>query len=118
MDPLRSRYPRYYAHRDFMSAAERVVSGYRRTVDGGTPVGLTHSHRDSGLPEDTVRVSTPDDSIVYTALVWAGRDDDLEEHLRRWLLGRIHLEGTKRGHGRRPDPWWVRVWQKANPGRT
>ncbi|WP_165831856.1 hypothetical protein [Brachybacterium endophyticum] len=93
-----------------------VLIGYRLTIRGPRVESMPW-HRDQTLPRYSVRVATPDDSIVYTALVWSGWDDELEEHLRRWLLERIHLEGTKRGHGRRPDPWWVKVWKAANPGR-
>lgn len=107
----------YEASQRIEQIVSSVLIGYRLTIGGGTPVESMPWHRDPSLPRYSVRVSTADDSIVYTALVWAGRDDELEEHLRRWLLERIHLEGTKRGHGRRPDPWWVRVWREANPGR-
>ncbi|MBK0332957.1 hypothetical protein I8D64_16255 [Brachybacterium sp. MASK1Z-5] len=75
-------------------------------------------HRDETLPRYSLRVAIPDGSNVYSALVWAARDDEVEDHLRRWLLERIHLEGTKSGRGRRYDPWWSSAWRQVNPGRA
>ncbi|MBK0330932.1 hypothetical protein I8D64_05890 [Brachybacterium sp. MASK1Z-5] len=113
-----SELERYTASEPIEQIISSVLIGYRLAIRGGTPVESMPWHRDDTLPRYSVRVSTPDDTIVYTAHVWAGRDDELEEHLRRWLLERINIAGTKRGHGRRPNPWWSSVRRKANPGRA
>lgn len=101
--------------------AEQVISGiligYRLVVSGGTEVAMVPWHRDPSLPRYTVRVVAGDESVVIAARDWAGRGEDLEAYVRAWLLERVQLAGTRRGHGRRRDPWWARVWRRANPGR-
>ncbi|MCG7309256.1 hypothetical protein [Brachybacterium sp. ACRRE] len=52
-----------------------VLIGYRLAIRSGTAVESIPWHRDDALPRYSVRVSTPDDSIVDTALVWACRDE-------------------------------------------
>lgn len=67
---LRDRSPRYYAYEGLLSAAERVVSGYKRTVDGGTLVTFRRSHRDAGLPDNTVRVTAGGDTLNLAVDAW------------------------------------------------
>lgn len=112
-----SEIEQYVASERIAQVISSVLIGYWLAIRGGIPVESMPWHRDDTLPRYSVRISMPEDSIVYTALVWAGRDDELEEHLRRWRLERIHLEGTKRGRGWRPNLWSSAVWRKANPGR-
>ncbi|UQN31798.1 hypothetical protein [Brachybacterium kimchii] len=119
MDPLRSRYPRYFAFADLMTSAERVVSAYRRTVDGGTPVGYSHSYRDAKLPEETVRVTVNGEHLDLTVDAWIGQLEAVEAYVLAWVSTRVHLEGAKLTTSRgRPDPYWKDALREANPGRS
>ncbi|WP_152353344.1 hypothetical protein [Brachybacterium subflavum] len=119
MNDLRTRYPRYFAYEDLLSAAERVVSGYRRTVDGGTPVEFSHSHRDAGLPAETVRVSVDGEYLDLTVDAWIGQLDAAEPYVLAWVSARVHLAGARLTTSRgRPDPYWKDALREANPGRT
>lgn len=53
---MRARYPRYYAQKDLLGAAESVVAGYQRAVAGGTPVSMSHSWRAPDVPDESVQV--------------------------------------------------------------
>ncbi|UEJ82774.1 hypothetical protein Bra3105_00100 [Brachybacterium halotolerans subsp. kimchii] len=115
---LRDRYPRYFAYEDLLSAVERVVSGYRRTVDGGTPVTFTHSHRDVELPADTVRVTAGGDTLDLTVDAWIEHLETAEAYVLAWVTARVHLQGATLTSGRgRPDPYWQDAVRQANPGR-
>lgn len=117
-DSLRTRYPRYFAFEDLMAAAERVVAGYRRTIVGGTPVDFTHSHRTSGLPADTVRVTVAGEHLDLSLDAWMGQLEAAEGYVLAWVSARVHLEGAKLTASRgRPDPYWQHLVREANPGR-
>jgi hypothetical protein len=118
MDSLRARYPRFFAFEDLLSVAERVVSGYRRTIDGGAPVGFTHSHRDTTLPAETVRVSVDGETLDLTVDAWIEHLDSAEPYVLAWVSARVHLTGAKPMSGRgRPDPYWLDAVREANLGR-
>lgn len=115
---LRARYPRYFAYEDLLTAAERVVSGYRRTVDGGTPVTFTHSYRNAELAADTVRVTVGGDSLDLTVDAWIDQLDAAEAYVLAWVTARVQLQGARlmSSHGR-PEPYWQDAVRQANPGR-
>lgn len=115
---LRARYPRYFAYEDLLYAAESVVSGYRRTVDGGTPVEYTHSNIDASLPAETVRVTVDGEHLDLTVDAWIGQLDAVEAYVLAWVASRVHLQGAALTSSRgRPDPYWQDAVRQANPGR-
>lgn len=115
---MRARYPRYYAQRDLLGAAESVVAGYHRAVVGGTPVSMTHSSRDPDLPDESVQVTVGDEQLLLTVEEWMNRIELAESYVMSWVSSRVHLEGAKHGAGRgREEPYWHEAVRRANPGR-
>ncbi|GAP77909.1 MULTISPECIES: hypothetical protein [Brachybacterium] len=115
---MRARYPRYYAQKDLLDAAESVVAGYHRAVAGGTPVSLTHSSRDPDLPDESVQVTVSDEQLLLTVEEWLGCLELVESYVMSWVSARVHLEGAKDRAGRgRVEPFWYEAIRRANPGR-
>lgn len=117
-DEMRARYPRYYAQRDLLGAAESVIAGYHRAVVGGTPVSMTHSWRDPDLPDESVQVSIGDERLLLTVEEWLDRIEVAESYVMSWVSARVHLEGAKHGTDRSSgEPYWHEAVRRANPGR-
>lgn len=115
---MRAKYPRYYAQRDLLGAAESIVAGYRRAVVGGTPVSMTHSWRDRDLPDESVQVTVGDEQLLLTVEEWLGRIELAESYVMSWVSSRVHLEGAKHGAGRGlAEPYWHEAVRRANPAR-
>ncbi|MGO1324488.1 hypothetical protein ACTXKH_19835 [Brachybacterium tyrofermentans] len=115
---MRARYPRYYAQKDLLGAAESVVAGYQRAVAGGTPVSMSHSWRDPDVPDESVQVIVGGERLLLTVEEWLDRIELAQPHLMSWVSARVHLEGAKDRAGRgRVEPYWHEAIHRANPGR-
>lgn len=115
---LRPKHPRYFAHQDLLAAAESVVAGYNRSVTGGTPVSLTHSWRDPGLPKESVQITVGDEQLLLTVDEWLDRPELAEDYVMAWVSSRVRLEGAKAVKSRgRGEPTWHDAIRRANPGR-
>ncbi|HIX00158.1 MAG TPA: hypothetical protein H9871_08440, partial [Candidatus Nesterenkonia stercoripullorum] len=114
---MRARYPRYYAQKDLLDAAESVVAGYQRAVAGGTPVTMSHSWRDPDLPDESIQVTVGEEQLLLTVEEWLGRIELAKPHVMSWVSARVHLEGAKHRAGRgRAEPYWHEAVRRANPG--
>lgn len=115
---MRARYPKYYAQRDLLGAAESVIAGYHRAVVGGTPVSMNHSWRDSDLPDESVQVTVGDEQLLLTVEEWLGHIELAESYVMSWVSSRVHLEGAKPARSRgRVETFWFEAIRRANPGR-
>ncbi|WP_156488650.1 hypothetical protein [Brachybacterium sp. sponge] len=115
---LRPKHPRYFAHQDLLAAAESVVTGYNRSVTGGTPVSMTHSWRDPSLPDEAVQITVGDEHLLLTVDEWLGRTELAEDYVMTWVSSRVRLEGAKAAKSRgRGEPTWHDAIRRANPGR-
>lgn len=115
---MRARYPRYYAQKDLLDAAESVVTGYHRAVAGGTPVSMSHSWRDPNVPDESVQVVVAGERLLLTVDEWLGRIELAKPYVMSWVSSRVHLEGAKPARsGGRVESFWFEAIRRANPGR-
>lgn len=115
---MRARYPRYYAQKDLLDAAESVVAGYHRAVAGGTSVSMSHSWRDPKVADESVQVVVGGERLLLTVDEWLGRTELAKPYVMSWVSARVHLEGAKDRVGRgRVEPFWYEAVRRANPGR-
>ena len=115
---MRARYPRYYAQRYLLGAAESVVAGYQRAVAGGTPVSMSHSWRDLDVPDESVQVIVGGERLLLTVEEWLDRIELAQPHLMSWQTAGY----TSRARKTAPDAdAWSRTGheaiRRANPGR-
>ncbi len=115
---MRARYPRYYAQKDLLGAAESVVADYQRAVAGGTTVTMNHSWRDPNVPDESVQVIVGGERLLLTVDEWLDRIELAKPHVMSWVSARVHLEGAKdRARRGRVEPYWHEAIRRANPGR-
>ncbi|MFC0673572.1 hypothetical protein [Brachybacterium hainanense] len=105
----------YQAHQDAAVVINGVAIGLQLTVQG-PHVDTVDRTRDRSLPEGVHRLTVSDHELLIDSMEWEGRQEELRERVRAWLLEHVTLRGTRLVTGRRrTDPWWSARWREANP---
>ncbi|GAA1714312.1 hypothetical protein [Brachybacterium phenoliresistens] len=105
----------YRAHTTAQHVVHGVVIGYRLTLRRAPLVETTHSELDATLPPGRIRVAAGEHELIICSMAWDGRWDELDGHVRGWILEHVDLRGVPLTSTRRRDPLWRAAWRDANP---
>lgn len=105
----------YHAHTVAMQVVHGATISYRLTLPRAPRVETTHSELDPSLPPGHIAVTAGDHRLVIRSMDWVGREGELDEHVRSWILEHVDLRGVRLVSVRRRDPRWRAAWRDANP---